>query len=69
MKYTYGVTGMMCHMCEQHVENAVKQALDVKSVKADNKKNICVIEADNEPDAAKVEAAVKEAGYTFTGLQ
>ena len=69
MKFTYEVNGMMCHMCEKHVEDAVKEAFDVKSVKADNKKNTCVIDAEKEPDAAKLEEVIKAAGYTFAGAR
>lgn len=33
-KTTVGVEGMMCEMCESHVNDAVRAAFDVKKVKS-----------------------------------
>ena len=33
-KTTVGIEGMMCGMCEAHVNDAIRKAFDVKKVKA-----------------------------------
>ena len=57
------VEGMMCHMCEKHVNEAILKAFDVKSVASDHTKNQTVIESEAPLDEAKVLAAINEAGY------
>ena len=38
IKTTLTIDGMMCSMCEAHVNDAVRDALQVKSVKSSHKK-------------------------------
>ena len=38
-KTTVGIEGMMCGMCEAHVNDAIRKAFDVKKVKASRKDN------------------------------
>ena len=42
-KITVGVDGMACNMCESHVNDAVRKAFAVKSVKSDHKAKRTVI--------------------------
>lgn len=37
-KYTVQVNGMMCSMCESHINNAVRKALPVKQVNSSQRK-------------------------------
>ncbi len=68
MKYLVGIEGMMCGMCEAHVNDAVRNNFDVKKVKANHKKNICEIKTDTPIDTEKLKAVIAETGYTFTGI-
>ena len=56
-KYTVEVRGMMCAMCESHVNDAVRRALRVKSVRSSRAKNETVVLAEQALDEAKLRCA------------
>ena len=68
MTYNVGIEGMMCGMCESHVNDAIRNNFDVKKVKANHKKNNCEIKTDKELDLDKLAAVIQETGYTFKGV-
>ncbi len=68
MVYKVKIEGMMCGMCEAHMNDAIRKNFDVKKVKADHKTDLCVIKTDNELDLEKLEAVIKETGYTYKGV-
>ena len=49
-KYTVEVNGMMCGMCEAHVNDAVRKACPVKKVISSRSKNQTVILSETELD-------------------
>ena len=50
-KYVFSVSGMSCAMCENHINDAIHQTCEIKSVKSDRRKNETVILAERiEPD-------------------
>ena len=53
-KYTVEVNGMMCGMCEAHVNDAVRKACPVKKVNSSRSKNQTVILSETELDTATV---------------
>ena len=57
-KYTVRVTGMMCGMCESHVNDAVRRAFPVKKVTSSRSKKETTVIAETELD----EAALGEEG-------
>ena len=66
-KTTVNVEGMMCGMCESHVNDAIRNAFKVKKVKSDNGKKLTVIESDSPLDEAAVTKAITDTGYEVTG--
>ena len=40
IKITVEIEGMKCPMCEKHTNDAIKEALDVKSVSSSHKEHI-----------------------------
>ena len=62
-KYTIEVSGMMCAMCESHVNDAVRKALPVKKVASCRGKNETTVIAETELDEAALRAAISAAGY------
>ena len=40
---TIGIEGMMCSMCEAHINDAIRRSFAVKSAKSDRKRNRCVV--------------------------
>lgn len=64
IKTTVKVDGMVCAMCESHVNDAVRNNFLVRSVKADKNKGSAEIISDAELDAVKLKSVIGETGYT-----
>ncbi len=62
-KTTVSVSGMMCSMCEAHVNDAVRAAMPVKKVTSSHKKGETVIFSEVQPDAAALKQAINATGY------
>jgi copper chaperone CopZ len=62
-KITLKIDGMRCGMCESHVNDVVRKAADVKSVKSSHTKNQTEIICEHEIDEAALKAAIAEEGY------
>ena len=57
------IDGMMCSMCEAHINDAVRAVLKVKSVKSSHKKGITEIVCEQAPDLQSVRDAIEKTGY------
>ncbi len=62
------VDGMMCGMCETHINEAVRKHLPVKKVKANRRKKEVLIESEAELDRDLLKKTIDETGYTFLGF-
>ena len=62
-KYMIEVTGMMCGMCESHVNDAVRRAFPVKKVASSRSRNETTVIAEAELDEAALRAAISATGY------
>ncbi len=62
-KTTVKVGGMMCGMCEAHVNDAVRSAVNVKKVDSSRKRGETVIITDGEPDVDAIRTAISKTGY------
>ena len=62
-KTTIEVNGMMCGMCESHVNDAVRNAMTVKKVTSSRGKRETVVITDDEPDADALRAVISATGY------
>lgn len=60
------IDGMMCSMCESHVNDAIRNAVRTKSVKSSRSGGIAVILTENEPDIERIKDAVEKTGYRVT---
>lgn len=58
------VDGMMCGMCEAHVNDAVRKAFSVKKVSSSHSKGETVILSQEPLDAKKLQAAIAATDYT-----
>ena len=63
VKTTVVVEGMMCPMCEAHVNEAVRNGFRVKSVTSSHKDNRTEIVSEEAPDEALLRAAIEKTGY------
>ena len=62
------VDGMMCGMCESHVNDAIRKAFPVKKVTSSHKKGETVILSDEPLDADKLREAINATGYQVGGI-
>jgi copper chaperone CopZ len=67
-KTTVNVNGMMCKMCEKHVNDAISDNFEVVSVKADHEAKVTVIESEETLDQEAVTRVITDAGYEVTGF-
>ena len=68
IRITVKVDGMMCGMCEAHVNDAVRKHLAVKKVTSDRKRKETVILTEQDIPDARLESVITESGYTFLGV-
>ncbi len=62
-KITVKVAGMMCGMCESHVNDAVRRAFLVKKVTSSHSKGQTVILTENDIDEDALRSAIGATGY------
>lgn len=64
VQITIQVGGMMCGMCESHLNNAIRTAFSVKKVTASHSRGRIVIVAEETIDEAALRKVVSDTGYT-----
>ena len=62
------IDGMMCGMCEAHVNDAIRNAFAVKKVSSSHAKGETEIISAEPLDAEKLAEVVKNTGYTLKGI-
>ena len=69
IKTTLKIDGMMCGMCESHVNDAIRKAFPaVKKVTSSHGKGETVVISEDPLDEAQVKAAIAATGYDFKGM-
>ena len=68
-KYTVHVEGMMCGMCESHVNEVVRKTVQVEKVTSSHTKGETVIVSARPLDIEALKAAIADTGYTVTGAE
>ena len=63
------IDGMMCGMCEAHVNDAIRKSFPVKKVSSSHSKGETVIVTDTDIDEARLRQAIDETGYTVLSIQ
>ena len=69
IQITMKIDGMMCGMCESHINDCVRSQFPVKKVTSSHTKGETVITAETAPDLEKLKAAIAETGYTVTDVK
>ena len=67
-KTTVKIDGMMCGMCESHVNDAIRAKLSVKKLSSSHKKGETVIISENELTKQMITAALDSSGYTVMNV-
>ncbi len=62
-KITVKVDGMMCGMCESHVNDAVRRTFPIKKVTSSHSKGQTVILTENDIDENALRSAIGATGY------
>ena len=57
------IDGMMCGMCESHINDAIRRAFNVKKVTSSHSKGETVILSEQPLEEAAVRAAIEPTGY------
>ena len=65
VKITVKVDGMMCSMCENHINDVIRQKLGVKKVKSTQSSGTTEIIAESEIPVEEIKNVINETGYTF----
>ena len=60
------VDGMMCGMCESHINDAIRQAFPVKKVTSSHTKGETVILADQAIPKSQLAPVIEKTGYQLT---
>ena len=68
VKTTLQIDGMMCGMCESHINDAVRNACKVKKVTSSHKKGTCEILSDDPLDEGALRSAIGDTGYLVLGV-
>ena len=69
IKTTLKIDGMMCGMCESHVNDAIRKAFPaVKKVTSSHGKGETVVISEDPLDEAQVKAAIAATGYDIKGM-
>ena len=68
IRYTIAVDGMMCGMCESHVNDAIRANFNVKKVSSSHAKNRCEILSENAIDEKKAAEVLGVLGYKVTAF-
>lgn len=62
-EFTIKIDGMMCGMCESHVNDAIRNVANVKKVTSSHKNGETVIVADDDFDLDKATSSITALGY------
>ncbi len=65
IKITAKIDGMMCGMCESHVNDALRKAFEIKKVTSSHKKGTAEILTDSDISDDALRSALEPTGYTF----
>ena len=63
VQITVKIDGMMCGMCEAHINDAVRRAFPVKTVTSSHRKGEAVILTEADIDEAALRDAIGATGY------
>ncbi len=62
---TLEISGMMCGMCEAHINDAIRSAFPVRKVQSSYKKGKTVIYSEMPLDKEKLRSTINATGYVF----
>ncbi len=68
-KTTLKIDGMMCGMCEAHMNDVIRKLIpDAQKVSSSHTKGITTFVSESTPNEDELTAAIAETGYTLLSL-
>lgn len=68
IKTTLKIDGMMCGMCESHINDAIRNSFDVKKVNSSHTKGETVIVSKEALDEDKIKSVIDKTGYELKNI-
>ncbi len=68
IKITVSIEGMICGMCESHVNDSIRRVFPVKKVKSSHRKGEAVIYTEEDIEDRALEDVIDKTGYTVTKI-
>lgn len=65
---TVQIDGMMCSMCESHVNDAIRNTLQIRKVSSSHKKNTAEIISEEPVSEAELHRALDDTGYRIISV-
>lgn len=62
-KITLKIDGMMCGMCEAHINDVIRRTFRIKKVTSSHRKGVTVIWTEDDIDEAALRLAIGATGY------
>ncbi len=62
------IDGMMCGMCESHINDVIRRSFDIKKVNSSHSKGETVIICENAPDGEKLKKVIADTGYELKSI-
>lgn len=69
LKITMEIDGMMCGMCESHINDAIRREFKVKKVTSSHTKKQTVILTEKPLDEDKLRKVIDETGYKVISIE
>ena len=69
VKIVVGIEGMACSMCEAHINEAVRNAFEVKKVTSSHTKKQTVILAEKDIPEQELKSVVAKTGYNVVSVR
>lgn len=68
IKTTLEIDGMMCGMCESHINDCIRRNFNVKKVSSSHAKGETVILSEAAPDEEMLKKVIAQTGYELKGI-
>lgn len=68
IKTTLKIDGMMCGMCESHINDAIRNSFDVKKVNSFHTKGETVIVSKEALDEDEIKSVIDKTGYELKSV-
>ncbi len=67
-KYILKINGMMCSMCEAHINDVIRKNFDVKKLKSSHKKNMTTFLSEKYIDEKDIKNVIDSTGYVLDSI-